>query len=153
MTAEVLEIPDDASEVPLWLERQMFSGNLGALVAQLEAVHQGAKRVREQTGDDSSTLDEVLGTSREAVSRRGLSALDHKQIGRLLVQPRLLLALQEMAFVDSADYWTLQARGLPESPQNAEEQRRRLWRHLTTPMATAIATGSRRADFARRDVL
>jgi hypothetical protein len=153
MTAEALNIPDDSSELSAWLERQMVSGDLAALVAQLEAVHQSSDRLNRENGDGSSALDQILGASREAVITQGISALDREQIGRLLVQPKLLMELQERAFEYGASYWQQRAGEAQESQQDVADQRRRLWRHLTTPDAISIAAQPQVVSLARRDLL
>jgi hypothetical protein len=93
-----LEIPDDPSALPGWLERQMTGLDLGALVAELEAVH-GPRPA------EPGALDRVLGDRRSEVLERGLSALPPDRLGRLLRRPRLLLDLQALVLVEGGSHW------------------------------------------------
>jgi hypothetical protein len=96
MNLVAMSIPEDPVDLPGWLERQLVSLELGALVAELTAVH-GAAEGPELTG--------VLGDRREAVLARGLAALPASALRQLLRQPRLLLDLQELVLTEGGPYW------------------------------------------------
>src|SRR6185369_977325 len=111
MTVELLEIPDDTQALPRWLESQLVGTDLAALVAQLEAVH-GASTA------GATSLDEVLGGSRASVLRDGLGGLKSDQLRKLLVNPRVLLDLQEALLLEGGPYWTRQAQSAPQNQEN-----------------------------------
>jgi len=100
MKVIALEIPDDPSELPAWLEQRMTGLDLAALVAELEVVH-SAGAVAEPPGG----LDALLGDRQGAVLERGLAALPGETLRRLLVRPRLLLDLQERVLFSGGKHW------------------------------------------------
>src|SRR5262245_45608561 len=101
-----LEIPDDSAALPGWLEQHLVGMDLGALVAELEAVHGPVTKALK--------LDHVLGRHRENVLERGLAALPPHRLRRLLVQPRLLLDLQERLLTSGGSYWLQRAGSAAE---------------------------------------
>jgi hypothetical protein len=103
MSLIALEIPDNQSELPGWLERQLVSLELASLVADLEAVHGN----REPVG---VPIDGVLGEYREAALEHGLSALPKERLRELLLHPRILLDLQELILVEGGAHWERLAR-------------------------------------------
>jgi hypothetical protein len=126
-----LEIPDDAAALAGWLEGHLVSLDLAALVAELEAVH-GAPR-------KPFTLDQVLGSRREAVLTRGLSVLRSDRLQALLLQPRLLLELQEMILMAGGPYW-LRRAAVPETPgTETSETLERTWQRLEPSLAGTVA--------------
>ncbi len=128
MTVELLEIPDDTQALPRWLESQLVGTDLAALVAQLEAVH-GASTA------GATSLDEVLGGNRASVLRDGLGGLKSDQLRKLLVNPRLLLDLQEALLLEGGPYWTRQAQSGPQNQENLTQGRRRMERFLASETA------------------
>jgi hypothetical protein len=107
MKLVALEIPDKPSELAAWLDRQIVGDNLAALVAELGAIH------RNPPGAGAEAIKDVLGTHRAAVLNEGLAALPHDRLKALLVHPRRLLELQELAIFAGGNYWrTLR----PETP-------------------------------------
>jgi hypothetical protein len=96
MKLVALDLPDDPTELPGWLERQL----VGLDLAELEAVHGTGVHVK-----SPHSLDELLGDRRDAVMARGLAALPREAIRRILLHPRLLLDLQERALVSGRDHW------------------------------------------------
>jgi hypothetical protein len=90
-------MPDEVSELAVWLERQLVGAELGALVAQLEAVQ--GERGREVS------LPEIVGSELGTVLASGLSRLPAPLLGRLLAQPQTLLELQEMVLSAGGAYW------------------------------------------------
>jgi hypothetical protein len=118
-----LEIPHDTTALPGWLEHHLVGSDLGALVAELEAVHgRAAKTLR---------LEQVLGRHRESVLGRGLAALPADGLRRLLLQPALLLDLQELILTSGGQHWIDLAASEPEHQQAAE----RGWRRLGASLA------------------
>jgi hypothetical protein len=101
-----LDMPEDEAELPAWLERQVVGERLGALVAELEAIHGPPAR--------TASLDQALGDRRDAVLRDGLSSLPPDRLGLLLRQPRLLLQLQELVLVSGGPHWETLAAAQPE---------------------------------------
>ena len=66
---------------------------------QLEAVH-GAST------SGVTSLDELLGGSRASIFGDGLGGLKSDQLRKLLVNPRLLLDLQEALLLEGGPYWS-----------------------------------------------
>lgn len=96
MISVALDLPDDPAEMPAWLERRLVGVELGALAAELEAVHGGA---------GTATLDSLLGDRRRAVLDEGLRALPPADVRALLTNPALLPQLQELVFAEGGPYW------------------------------------------------
>src|SRR5215213_8608898 len=97
MKLHVADIPENAADIPAWLEGQLLGPHLGELVAELAAVHRPAA---------GATLDEALGDRRGDVLERGLGVLPPARVTRLLTNPWLLLALQELVLVEGGPYWS-----------------------------------------------
>lgn len=92
-----LEIPDDTTALAGWLQSHLIGLELAPLVAELEAVHGPVREVL--------TLEQLLGSRREAVLARGLEALPAERLRLLLVHPRLLLDLQESILISGGPFW------------------------------------------------
>jgi hypothetical protein len=99
MTVYALDIPDDPTELSVWLERHLVGLHLAELVAELEAVH-GAP------SDKEPTLDRVLGPSLDSVLTEGLQRVPRPALGRLLRHPRLLLELQDRVSSSGGEHWS-----------------------------------------------
>lgn len=97
MKLNIADIPENAADIPAWLESQLVGPHLGELIAELVAVHRPTA---------SPTLDEALGSHRADVLERGLGVLSPPRIARLLTNPRLLFALQELVLVEGGPYWS-----------------------------------------------
>ncbi len=138
-----LEIPDEPSELPGWIEGQLLGLDLAALVAELEAVHG-------DPGTKAPPPDGLLGTDRTAVLERGLSALPHERLRQFLRQPRRLLELQELVFVEGGPYWRRPLVSTPESARLNAEGWRRLDGFLTTGVTAAAQIEARRTAERRR---
>jgi hypothetical protein len=118
-----LEIPDDTKALPGWLDRHLVGPDLGALVAELEAVHGPVAR--------EVALLNVLGNHRNDVLAQGLATLPKDRLRRLLRQPRLLLDLQELILISGGPYWFDRAA---QGPQRAAVDRG--WQRLAASLAT-----------------
>ena len=147
MSVELLEIPDDTQALPRWLESQLVGTELAALVAQLEAVH-GAST------SGVTSLDELLGGSRASILRDGLGGLKSDQLRKLLVNPRLLLDLQEALLLEGGPYWTRQAQSGPQNQEYLSQGRRRIERFLASETAApAVVPLKPRSSWSLRDSL
>jgi hypothetical protein len=132
-----LEIPDDAAALAGWLEGHLVGLDLAALVAELEAVHGAARK--------PVSLDQLLGSRREAIRERGLAALPPDRLRFLLRQPRLLPDLQEWLLIEGGPYWQhLAADAAGREPRQAIE---RGWERLAAGLAGSGDAGPRAAPF------
>jgi hypothetical protein len=134
MKITALEIPDDPRELPHWLEQQMVGLDLAALVAELEAVH---GRAAPQPRDEGGGLDALLGAHLATVGERGLAALPPEILRRLLLQPRLLLDLQEHVLVSGGKHWQHLAATSEDLRRPFERGRARLDAILGAPAPAA----------------
>jgi hypothetical protein len=107
MRLPALDIPDDPTALPGWLERHLVGRELATLVAELSAVH-GPKF------SGNITLEEWLGGRSDAVLADGLTILPGDRLRQLLLQPDLLLDLQELVLVSGGDHWERLGRRSPE---------------------------------------
>jgi hypothetical protein len=113
-----LEIPDDATDLPGWLEDRLVGLDLSALVAELEAVHgRGAG-----SAGPPLSIDTILGKEREAVLAHGLASLPADRLRQLLRHPRLLLDLQELILSSGRPYWHRRAESALERDPTSEQQ-------------------------------
>ena len=140
-------VPEDASELARWLDRQIAGPDLGRLIDELSAVH-GA-------GDDRVDLPAVLGHYHPKVIEKGLGELSEKRLRALLRYPKLLADLQDAVIAANSPYWNAlfdqpelaaaagRARmSLDETPvtPKARPARTPLYRHpLLVSLATAAA--------------
>ena len=97
MTVHILDIPEFPEQLREWLEDHLVDVHLAEVVSELLAVHG-------ETSNPSS-LDDVLGESRERILNRGLTSLTDQQCKTLLTQPRLLFALQDRVIEEGSRYW------------------------------------------------
>ena len=126
-----LEIPDEATALPGWLEQHLVGADLGALVAELEAVHGPVAK--------ALPLDQVLGRHRDHVLARGLGVLSANRLRQFLRQPRLLLDLQELILTSGGPYWLHRAAAAAEHRPAVE----RGWQRLAATLAAeGIRTGA-----------
>lgn len=113
MKLVALDIPDETAALAGWLEQRLTGLDLGALVAELDAVHGPGTA-------SSESLDTLLGNRRGRVLREGLRAIGPEDLQRLLRQPRLLLDLQELVLTEGGDHWQTLGAGMPETRVRAE---------------------------------
>jgi hypothetical protein len=118
MNLDALDIPDDPAQVPAWLEHHVMGLDLGQLVTDLTAFHEPRPGPR-------PSLDEVLGNRKASVLRQGLQALPRETIRQFLLQPRLLLDLQEVVLRDGGPHWTASTPD-PEHASRIQEGDERL---------------------------
>ncbi len=109
MSLTALEIPENISDWPTWLERHIVTGDLRSLVMQLEVISDSPQQSNGESpvvGEDwESRLRQVLGGEHSGVLNSGLGELSVEQLKKLVQQPRLLLALQEQVFIHGGPYW------------------------------------------------
>jgi hypothetical protein len=139
-----LEIPDESSKLPAWLEQRLVGLDLAELVAELEAVH----------GDDASygprSLKSLLGEHRDEFLKEGLKVLPREAIRTLLKRPRLLLDLQELALVEGGEHWQRLLEMSDELHAPVEESRRRIAAKLPSRKQPAPTASSHAASMSRR---
>ncbi len=133
MKLVALDIPDDSAALAGWLEGHLTGLDLGLLVAELDAVHGSS-------AGTADTLDDLLGNRRELVLNEGLGALPREDLRRLLVQPRLLLDLQELVLIEGGSHWQRLAANAPGMHERTERVRARL---------EPVLQGARRAEDER----
>jgi len=98
MTLHALDIPEDLAELATWLERHLVSLELAELVAELAALHPVPL-------EPAPSVRELLGPRLDTVLKGGLTTVPPEVLKRLLVQPTLLLELQELVLAQGGDYW------------------------------------------------
>jgi hypothetical protein len=108
MTLVISDIPDNAADLPAWLERHVAGNQLAALVAELTAAN--------GPGPAGASLAEVLGPDTDAVRTGGLARLSPDSLRALLSRPSLLLALQEWAILEGGPYWQRLFEVAPADP-------------------------------------
>lgn len=91
------DMPDDAAQLGSWLDQQLVGIELAELVDELAVVSSRSAA--------SATLDDVCGHRLGAVLTSGCRALDEATLGRILVQPDLLLELQARVLDSGEPYW------------------------------------------------
>jgi hypothetical protein len=102
MNLIVSTIPEDPAAQAVWLERQIVGLELDRLVAELSAVH----------GMPAALLsvETVLAGYLDHIHNAGLSGLPRDLLRNLLIQPALLLQLQEQILLHGGPYWDDRAR-------------------------------------------
>lgn len=138
MTTIALELPENISQWPAWLEKQIVGTQLRQLVMQLEVI---AGTKAKQTTSEKSTvvrLRELIGNDLPAVLNSGLNALSHERLKTLVQQPRLLLALQEVVFTEGGTYWQTVPRAVEHS-QAADGIRKQLLAQLSHEPSPTVA--------------
>jgi hypothetical protein len=99
MKIHALDLPEEPGQLAGWLERQLVDMDLGALVAELAAVHGDQPRPAE-------SVRELLGPHLPAVLNAGLDRLPGDLVRRLLREPRHLFELQELVAREGGPYWS-----------------------------------------------
>jgi hypothetical protein len=141
------DIPDDAAELPGWLESHLVGLELSALVAELEAVHHWDASAPEPP----VSIETVLGKDRDAVLSSGLGALPRGRIRQLLRHPSLLLDLQELIVTSGHPYWQDRAKDDLARELSAQAAIDRGWAQLKVSGMgglPASSSSTRRASLA-----
>ncbi len=95
-----LDMPEGVAEKAAWLDRQLVSEDLAAIVDELSAIHGAA--------DEDLSAEEGrawLGQDAEKVLSFGLSGLSQGRLREVLRRPSLLLAIQEIVLLEGGSYW------------------------------------------------
>lgn len=124
MTLHVFKMPDQLPDQTAWLERHLMGVHLGALVAELAAIHGAVGKV--------VSLEDALGSDLAKVLSQGLSVLSASQLTTLLTNPDLLLQLQERVFIDGGDYWNDPAKTPAEVTSRVAAQWERIEQLVTS---------------------
>ena len=121
--------------MPAWLENQVVGSQLRFLVGQFEAV--AGKQIRLGTGETwANRVRTLLSNELPEVLENGLGKLSEKRLRELIQQPRTLLALQELVFVEGGEHW----RKIPISEdlkQNSASIQKQTTEHLGNAGSTA----------------
>jgi hypothetical protein len=125
MNSYALEIPDEPASLAGWIERQLTGLDLSELAAELSVVHGAPEQ-------PSHSVREVLGADLRAVLENGLGRVTPETLRQLLVQPALLLELQEIVLAEGGTYWDRISRPAATLDAHAESGRRRLAAFLST---------------------
>jgi hypothetical protein len=116
MTLHTFDIPEDDALLASWLEDMIAGPHLGELVSELEVLREAGRVDRDSQQTEThgpgqqTTLEQVLGRRREAVSQEGLAAVPAKSLRRLFRQPELLIALQDHVLTEGGAYWDRKLR-------------------------------------------
>lgn len=116
MNIPLLNMPDDPSKLPGWLEDQMLNGDVVTLAIELSAI-------ATVPPDNRETLNGVLGATKSDVLNSGLQRLSSHCLRLLLRQPELLIELAELVLVDGGSYWQ---RRIAEH-EELKESAQRIW--------------------------
>lgn len=98
MTLIVTTIPEDGAQLAGWLERQLIGLDLARLVAELSAVHRARPTA-------SKRVTDVLAGHLDQIYESGLSKVPRPLLRQLLVNPTLLLELQELVMLHGGPFW------------------------------------------------
>ncbi len=101
MSIVILEITDSKEELGSWLDRKIVDLHLGQFVKELEFIAADFN----PPGYSPESLEEILGSDREAVLDRGLISLSYDQCAAFLANPQMLLELQELVLIEGGNYW------------------------------------------------
>lgn len=93
---QILNIPENETELALWLESLLVSRDFGELVSQLAFLGQGVSPA------ESTEMPEQ---TKEAIIESGLSKVGPGQCRLLLRDPKLLIELNERIFETGSQYW------------------------------------------------
>jgi hypothetical protein len=148
MMLEILDLPEEPREIAVWLDRQLASDGLAAIVDDLSAIHGAAAEPcsAEQARD-------WLGDSASGVLANGLTAIGDERIKQLLVRPSLLPALQELVMLEGGPYWDNllhHSAGVQESLSRA---RSALSSVITDPTSTSKHPVTSRSEQGNRRYL
>jgi hypothetical protein len=138
MNLVALEIPDDPARLAGWLEQHLIGFNLGDLALELAAFHGEA-------AEPARSVRDLLGNSLATVLERGLGQIPNDRLRQLLLQPTLLLELQEIVLAEGGDYWDRLGLESRTADGPMERGRQRL-QDLLTFEAPASEPGSDRLE-------
>ena len=94
-----LTLPDDPSEWGEWLNELLTNEDLVRTIAELKAITKGRTAT-------PSRLSEIVSESEfEKLCSNGFGALNIEQCLQLIVQPELLLEIEERIIDAQPDYW------------------------------------------------
>jgi hypothetical protein len=149
----ILDMPESPAELAGWLDQVLMSDDLAVVVDELSVVH--------QSNDEVISVEQArdwLGDSFPAVMERGLGAIGRSRLRQLLVRPRLLPAIQELALVSGGPYWNQLICNVPiaeaapvvgrASPRKRSNNR---WLLAFVPLAVAASVAAFVAIDAGRD--
>lgn len=146
MKLHTLEFPEADAEIAAWLEQHLLGPQLGAVIAELTAIHQ-------PTGDEPP-LREVLGPHAGRVALEGLQSLPSPVLRQLLTRPRLLWDLQQWVLVEGGPYWEAALRASPAWPAYVQATPPNLGVPNTAPPASSpsvkVSVASRSSNAALR---
>ncbi|MDA1016074.1 MAG: hypothetical protein O3A00_16665 [Planctomycetota bacterium] len=98
MSIHLLEIPNEAAELALWLEGHLRGTELHELVTECHALH--------RTQDsDAPELSQVLGSQASTVLDSGLQCLSFEQLAQLVQHSELLFDLQDLVMIHGGPHW------------------------------------------------
>ena len=146
MPIYALDIPDDTGQVAAWLERQIAGPHLGALAAELAAVHETDS---DSVKPEERSLDEVLGGALAEVLQAGLQQVKPEALQRLLQRPELLLELQARVLAEGGEYW----RELLDESRELDEVLERGRQRLTDRFSMAPTARTSTADDESGDLI
>ena len=98
MSIHLLEIPNEAAELALWLEGHLRGTELHELVTECHALH-GTQ------DDDAPELSQVLSSQASTVLDNGLQCLSFEQLAQLVQHPELLFDLQDLVMIHGGPHW------------------------------------------------
>ncbi|WP_339744967.1 hypothetical protein [uncultured Rubinisphaera sp.] len=101
MSIVIMDIPDSKEELGPWLDRKIVDCQLGQFVKELEFIADDFN----PPGYSPDSLQEILGSDRDAVLDRGLKSLNYDQCAAFLANPQMLLELQELVLIEGGNYW------------------------------------------------
>jgi hypothetical protein len=119
MKAVILDMPDDPSDVPGWLELKLVGFDAVQITSEL-SVFSGAGE------EPPGALHAAIGEHLNAVLSGGLSVLPPVTIRELLHRPGLLLQLREEVLLRGGSHWDRVAEQVPEVREEVERARARL---------------------------
>jgi hypothetical protein len=141
MSLHALQIPDDPASLAGWLEEQLTGLELAALAGELSAIHG-------RPAAPARSVRDILGIHLEPILQSGLGKAPSESLRQLLLQPGLLLELQEMVLVQGGTYWDKPGRSTSTIDGRVEEGRRKLEAFLLTEGDNRVG-----APVAPRDTL
>ncbi len=97
----ILDLPEDRSAQPAWLDRVLLSPDLADCIHALQLIHQRSVR----DADSLPAVDEVLAGELPRFLAAGFAALSTETVAVLLQNPELLFELQELVLLSDSEHW------------------------------------------------